>query len=160
MATNRRLGRVSAASIGVAAFERVSDQRCRDIVYTEDRSYKGGEVIRYMLSCFRVLYALYARMQFYSPPRVPHVATTTANMSFALQKQRQYSQLSNTLQKLSRELELTRNLMDQTSTQLNAMGKFAALHAAQYVPISLPCIRLVYFICPRIRWLAWLLLYH
>jgi hypothetical protein len=56
-------------------------------------------------------------------------------MSFAQQKQRQYSQLSTTLHKLSRELELTRNLMDQTSAQLNAMGKFAALHAAQCVSI-------------------------
>ncbi|KAF9513393.1 hypothetical protein BS47DRAFT_973039 [Hydnum rufescens UP504] len=57
-------------------------------------------------------------------------------MSFAQQKQRQYSQLSTTLHKLCRELELTRNLMDQTSIQLNAMGKFAALHAAQMMAVE------------------------
>ena len=59
-------------------------------------------------------------------------------MSYAQQKQRHYTQLSTTMQRLARELEQTRDLMEQTATQMNAMGKFGALHAAQFVgtPIS------------------------
>lgn len=34
---------------------------------------------------------------------------------------------------MSRELELTRDLIAETASQLNAMGKFGALHAAQCV---------------------------
>lgn len=52
-------------------------------------------------------------------------------MSFAQQKQRQYMQLSQTIQYISQELNMTRDLLGDTARQLQAMGKFGALHAAQ-----------------------------
>ncbi|KAF8327165.1 uncharacterized protein EI90DRAFT_3068146 [Cantharellus anzutake] len=57
-------------------------------------------------------------------------------MSYAQQKQRHFAQLSTTLQRLARELEQTRDLMEQTVVQLNAMGKFSALHAAQMIAVE------------------------
>lgn len=54
-------------------------------------------------------------------------------MSFAQQKQRQYIQLSQTIQHISNELNVSRDLLSETARQIQAMGKFGALHAAQYV---------------------------
>jgi len=57
-------------------------------------------------------------------------------MSFAQQKQRQYVQLSQTIQHLANELNVSRDLLNETSRQIAAMGKFGALHAAQMMAVE------------------------
>ncbi|KAF8309353.1 hypothetical protein DL93DRAFT_2085797 [Clavulina sp. PMI_390] len=57
-------------------------------------------------------------------------------MSFAQQKSRQYSQLSQTIQSISNELNISRDLLGVTSRHLHAMGKFGALHAAQMMAVE------------------------
>lgn len=52
-------------------------------------------------------------------------------MSAAQQKQRGYAQLSQTIQHISKELNLSRELLGETARQLQAMGRFGALSAAQ-----------------------------
>lgn len=54
-------------------------------------------------------------------------------MSIAQQKQRQYIQLSQTIQHIANELSVSRDLLSETSRQMSAMGRFGALHAAQCV---------------------------
>jgi len=57
-------------------------------------------------------------------------------MSVAQQKQRGYAQLSQTIQHISKELNLSRELLGDTGRQLQAMGHFGALSAAQMMAVE------------------------
>jgi len=57
-------------------------------------------------------------------------------MSFAQKKQRQYVQLSQTIQHIVNELNVSRDLINETSRQISAMGKFGALHAAHMMAVE------------------------